>query len=250
MSDLTSLVHFLDEMLQIHGIEDFPNACNGLQLENHGQVSRIAGAVDASVNSITKAIQQQANLLVVHHGLFWKGAQPIVGATYELYRQAIQANLAIYSAHLPLDGHPQYSHSAQIIQALQLSIESPFAYYKGHPFGFICRGIPRDDLVQRLKTLFPRSFHEMCYGASNPQRIAVVSGSCGACLDELVAANVDTFVTGEVRYSAASFAQLHRLNIFACGHYATECFGIKALLQVLHQHTQLPCDFIDDFCEL
>lgn len=248
---LETVISFLDETFQTHQIEDFPNACNGLQLANNGFVTRIVGAVDASVNVINAAIEQRADLLCVHHGLTWRGLQPLTGVLYELYKRAIEANLAIYSLHLPLDGHPMYGHNALIAKALDIPIESPFTSYKGRSYGYVCKGISTDELSLRLKALFPRSYRAFCYGSEQPQRIAIMSGSSGQeCLNEMIASDIDTLVTGEIHYSAISFAQLYKLNLFACGHYATECFGIKALLQLLHEKTQLPCEFIEDFCAL
>ena len=248
---LSSVVSFLDETFQTHQIEDFPNACNGLQLENNGQVSRVVGAVDANVHAIDAAIKQKADLLCVHHGLMWRGLQPLTGSLYNLYRRAIRSNLAVYSLHLPLDGHPIYGHDALIAKALGVVTEGSFIHHKGQSLGCICNGINIDELSRRLKALFPRSYRSFCYGSEQPQRMAIMSGSGGTeCLNALVASEIDTFVTGEIHYSAVSFAQLYRLNVFACGHYATECFGVKTLLQLIHEKTKLPCEFIEDFCEL
>lgn len=248
---LNSIISFLDETFQTRQIEDFSNACNGLQLENNGSVTRIVGAVDASVDVINAAIEQKADLLCVHHGLTWRGLQPLTGALYDLYKRATEANLAVYSLHLPLDGHPTYGHNALIAKALDMSIETSFTSYKSRPYGCVCSGMTLDELSRRLKPLFPRSYRAFCYGSEQPKRIAIMSGSGGQeCLEELIRSDIDTLVTGEIRYSAISFAQLYKLNLFACGHYATECFGIKALLRLLHEKTQLPCEFIEDFCAL
>ena len=248
---LETIISFLDETFQTHQIEDFTNACNGLQLGNNGSVMRIIGAVDVNVNVINAAIEQKADLLCVHHGLTWRGLQPLTGALYDLYKRAMEANLAIYSLHLPLDGHPMYGHNVLIAKALGVSTEKPFISYKDRLYGCVCGGMELVELSRRLKPLFPRSYRAFCYGSEQPKRIAIMSGSGGQeCLEELIRSDIDTLVTGEIRYSAISFAQLYKLNLFACGHYATECFGIKALLRLLHEKTQLPCEFIEDFCEL
>lgn len=246
---LAEIVNFLDTTLQTKEVIDFPNACNGLQLANHGTVTCIAGAVDANIHSIQAAIKNGADLLVVHHGLTWSGVQPIVGPWYDLYCSAIEANLAIYSAHLPLDGHPQYSHNVGIANALGLPVTGNFAPYHGRSYGIICPGIERDELERRLQKVFPKSFRSICYGSKVPKSIGILSGSGGqtVSLEALVAAGIDTLITGEVRYSAVSFAQLYHLNLFCCGHYATESFGIHSLMTLLHEHTQLPCTFLEDF---
>ena len=248
--DLNTLVDFLNTTFQVNKIQDFPNAFNGLQLENEGCISKIVGAVDANRSSIEAAIQQGADLLFVHHGLYWDGVQPMIGPVWELYREAMQANLAIYSLHLPLDVHPLYSHNREIARALDLSIDGSFAHFMNQSCGLICQNNSKKSLQHSLEKIFPKSLHKLCFGGV-PQRVGIVSGSGGQeLLKEMLKANIDTLITGEVRYAAVSFAQLHKLNIYACGHYATECFGVKSVLNLLHQHTGLPCEFIDTFCEL
>ncbi|MBP5191439.1 MAG: Nif3-like dinuclear metal center hexameric protein [Opitutales bacterium] len=247
---LQTIVTFLDETLQTRTIPDYPNACNGLQLENNGKVTRIAGAVDANVHIIEAAIAQKADLLFVHHGLTWQGLKPMTGPLYRLYQQAMAANLAIYSAHLPLDSHPTYGHNVQIAKVLGLKIEGGFAFYNKNSFGWLCQGIERETLCHRLQALFPRSFHPILYGSLHPQKIAIVSGGGGSSVEEMIASSIDTLITGEVHYSVVSLAQLYRLNLLVCGHYATECFGVQALLPVLQERMQIPCFFIENFCEL
>ena len=226
--DLNTVVDFLNTTFQVNRIQDFPNAFNGLQLENEGRISKIVGAVDANRSSIEAAIQQGADLLFVHHGLYWDGVQPM----------------------MPLDVHPLYSHNREIARALDLSIDGSFAHFMNQSCGLICQNNSKKSLQDSLEKIFPKSLHKLCFGGV-PQRVGIVSGSGGQeLLKEMLKANIDTLITGEVRYAAVSFAQLHKLNIYACGHYATECFGVKSVLNLLHQHTRLPCEFIDTFCEL
>ena len=188
----------------------------------------------------------------VHHGLFWNGAQPIVGPLYELYKKAMDANLAIYSMHLPLDVHLQWGHNSTIAKYLDLIPEGNFAYYNDQACGLICSD-PREtiSLEERLQTLFPHSLHALRFGSKKPSRIGIVSGSGGMeILTDALNHSIDTLITGELRYSAIGFAQLHSLNVFACGHYATECFGVQNILNLLQENFQIPCSFIDTFCDL
>ncbi len=250
--DLGKIIEFLETTFQVSNIQDFPNAFNGLQLANNGTVHKIVGAVDASRISIEKAIEKQAQLLIVHHGLLWNGVQPIVGPLYELYKKAMEANLAIYSMHLPLDVHPQWSHNATIAKHLDLTPEGHFAHYKDQACGLICSE-PQEtiSLEERLQTLFPYSLHTLKFGPKKPSRIGIVSGSGGMeILTDALNHSIDTLITGELRYSAVSFAQLYSLNVFVCGHYATECFGVQNILNLLQENFQIPCSFIDTFCEL
>ena len=171
---------------------------------------------------------------------------------YELYKKAMDANLAIYSMHLPLDIHPQWSHNATIAKRLNLTPEGHFAHYKEQACGLVCSDLAETlSLEERLQMLFPHSLHTLRFGLKKPKRIGIVSGSGG--MDILLDAlkhSIDTVITGELRYSAVSFAQLHSLNVFAYGHYATECFGIQNILSLIQENFQIPCSFIDTFCEL
>ena len=249
---LSKIIEYLETTFNVGKVQDFPNAFNGLQLANNGSVRKIIGTVDASRISIEKAVKEQAQLLIVHHGLLWSGAQPIIGPVYELYKKAMDANLAIYSMHLPLDIHPQWSHNATIAKRLNLTPEGHFAHYKEQACGLVCSDLAETlSLEERLQMLFPHSLHTLRFGLKKPKRIGIVSGSGG--MDILLDAlkhSIDTVITGELRYSAVSFAQLHSLNVFACGHYATECFGIQNILSLIQKNFQIPCSFIDTFCEL
>ena len=250
--DLGKIIEFLEKSFEVSKIQDFPNAFNGLQLANNGTVHKIVGAVDASRISIEKAIEEQAQLLIVHHGLLWNGVQPIVGPLYKLYKKAMDANLAIYSIHLPLDVHPQWGHNATIAKQLNLTPEGTFAHYKDQACGLICSDPQKTiSLEERLQTLFPKSLYALTFGPKKPSRIGIVSGSGGMeILTDVLKYSIDTLITGEFRYSAVSFAQLHSLNIFACGHYATEYFGVQNTLNLLQNNFQIPCSFIDTFCDL
>lgn len=249
---LKRIVDFLDETFSVKKLQDFPNAFNGLQLANNGDVHKIVGAVDASRCSIEKAIKLGADLLCVHHGLYWSGVQPMVGPIYELYKTAIDANLAIYSVHLPLDSHKTYGHNISIARDLDLEVEAPFCEYMQQSCGLVCREKAQisASLDERLYKIFPRMY-ALNFGPKIPQKIGIVSGSGGQnLLDEIVRCGVDTLVTGEVRYSAVSFAQLHHLNIYACGHYNTECFGVKNMLTLIADKFSIPYQFIDIPCDL
>lgn len=249
---LKSVVDFLDETFSVKKLQDFPNALNGLQLANNGEIHKVVGAVDANRYSIGKAIEQGADLLCVHHGLYWSGVQPIVGPVYELYKAAMEANLAIYSVHLPLDSHQDYGHNVSMAHHLKLSIEGTFCEYMQQSCGLICHDNSEGNLSlsKRLYALFP-NLHALSFGPENPHKIGIVSGSGGQnLLEEVIRCGIDTLITGEVRYSAVAFAQLHRLNIYACGHYNTECFGVKNLLELIANRFSISCEFIDIPCDL
>src|SRR4051812_9399278 len=123
---LQDIVTFLDRELNTSAVEDYPNAHNGLQLENGGEISRVVCAGDACEAVIDAAADDGADLLIVHHGLLWAGGQRIVGAHYRKLKRAMDAGLAIYSSHLPLDLHPRLGNNALLAKALGFKRTEPF----------------------------------------------------------------------------------------------------------------------------
>jgi dinuclear metal center YbgI/SA1388 family protein len=238
---------YIDDLLSVPLIKDFPNAYNGLQVENEGEVTRLGGAVDASPESLRLAIQNQVDFLCVHHGLHGFGTKPLVGTYGQFYKTCFDHHVAIYSVHLPLDIHPILGHNASLSRLLHLTNVDTFAHFEGQPVGIVARAEKsRQQLKQDLKSLFPHSLHSLEFGPLLPQRIGIVSGSGGqSLLEEVQKHSIDTLITGEVRYAAFTFAQFYNLNIYACGHYATEVFGIKNLLAAVSKQFNLPYIFID-----
>src|SRR6478735_5685306 len=148
MVSLDELVTYLDRELRTAEIPDYPGAMNGLQLANGGEVGRIVAAVDASLPVITAAAEGGPGLLIVHHGMFWQGVQPVTGAFYRKLKIAMDAGLAIYSSHLPLDVHPVLGNNAVLARAIGLQDPVPFFDQKGQDIGLrgTWRG-SRDELI-------------------------------------------------------------------------------------------------------
>ena len=132
---LRSVTGFLDTYLRINEVADFPNALNGLQLENDGRVTRIAAAVDASEATLRLAVENQSDFLLVHHGLFWEGLSRIAGPTYRRLCLALKNNVAVYSAHLPLDLHPGLGNNVLLARAIGLDDLEPFFFELGQSLG-------------------------------------------------------------------------------------------------------------------
>src|SRR5215472_59388 len=129
------IAEHIDGILGTATVPDYPGAVNGLQVTNRGPVRKIAAAVDASLRTIEGAIAADANFLIVHHGLFWSGVQPIVGGRYERLRLLIEHDIAVYSAHLPLDLHPTFGNNALLARALGLEPKGEFAQYESIAVG-------------------------------------------------------------------------------------------------------------------
>ena len=133
MASLTEIVSYTDRFLRIRDVGDWDNALNGLQIENSGRVTRLGAAVDVSTRVLTEAAKKRVDLLIVHHGLFWPGLQPVRNALRRQLRLAFENDIALYSAHLPLDIHPKVGNNAQLVAALGLRSAQPFLEEKGQP---------------------------------------------------------------------------------------------------------------------
>src|SRR5207237_6356181 len=139
MPTLSEIVEYANDYLRVPEIEDWPNALNGLQIENSGQVTKIGAAVDVSTCVLSEAAKKDVNLLLVHHGLFWPGLQPVTNALHRQLRIAFENNVALYSAHLPLDIHSKVGNNAQLAVALDLRSTTPFLEEKGQLIGLKTR---------------------------------------------------------------------------------------------------------------
>lgn len=245
-ASLRAIVQYCDRILRTNEIGDYPGAANGLQVENQGSVTRIAAAVDASLATVKLAIRAKADLLIVHHGLFWTSSHPWIGKKYELLRLLVENNLAIYSSHLPLDAHPKLGNNAQLCAALGLKNPKPFFPSHGSPIGLKARQkISRTELATRLHRALGTKPLLIPGGKDTCETIGIVTGGAGDALKQAASEGVDTFITGEGQHWTYALAEELGINVFHGGHYATETFGVKALAAVLSQKFHIPRTFLD-----
>jgi dinuclear metal center YbgI/SA1388 family protein len=243
---LTAIVSHCNRMLRPEKIQDNERAVNGLQVGNRGHVTRIAAAVDASLTTVKLAIAAKADLLLVHHGLFWSTRQPWVGRNYALLRLLMENDLAIYSAHLPLDFHPRLGNNALLCAALGLKKPRPFLLLGGQDYGLQSRtSVSRSTLATRLKRATGEKPLVIQGGPEVCRRIGIITGGAGEFLQKAAEEGVDTFVTGEGPHWTHAAAEDLGLNVFYGGHYATETFGVKALASHLSRKFKVPWRFID-----
>lgn len=244
MPALADIVRFLDSELRIAEIPDYSGAVNGLQLQNDGKVTRVASAVDSSLPVIRKAIAAGADLLVVHHGMFWQGAQPLTGAFYQKIHEAMKANLAIYSAHLPLDVHPRWGNNALLAEAIGMTLTGTFLPYKGQPVGVTGEiDLSRAELQQRLESAVGGRVLLCPAGPARLKRIGLCTGGAGS--EVAAAAGLDAFISGEGPHWSYPLAEEMGLNLFLAGHYATETFGVRQLGEVLSTDFGIESIFLD-----
>src|SRR3989441_7318529 len=152
MISLSNIVTYTDDFLRIRDVGDWDNALNGLQIENSGGVTRLGAAVDVSTRVLTEATKKKVDLLIVHHGLFWPGLQPVRRALRRQLQLAFENDIALYSAHLPLDIHPKVGNNAELVVALGLKSAQPFLEEKGQPLGLKARtSMLRSELIRKLR---------------------------------------------------------------------------------------------------
>jgi len=244
--ELRAISEYLDRYLAVTDVSDWDNAVNGLQIDNSGPVARFAVAVDACQATIDQAAQLQAGLLIVHHGLFWGGLEPLTGRHGRRIRALIKADMALYSAHLPLDLHPDVGNNAVLARMLHLQDIAQFGDVKGQALGVLgSTEIALALLTQRLSKLLGVTPHVIAAGPSTARRIAVVTGGGGGYVRQALDAGADTYVTGEGSHHSHFDAEEWGLNLIYAGHYATETVGVRALGQHLHEKFHLPWHFID-----
>lgn len=246
MASLSEIVNYTNDFLRIREIGDWDNALNGLQIENSGGVTKIGAAVDISTRVLEAAAKQNVNLLIVHHGLFWQGLQPVTGVLRHQLELAFENNIALYSAHLPLDLHPQVGNNAQLVAALGLRPNQPFFEEKGQMIGLKARAsLSRDELDRKLQKVLSGSVKAFMFGPKKTGTIGIITGGAGSEIYKVAQDGIDTFITGEAPHWAAVAADELGMNLLLGGHYATEVFGVKALAAHLSKRFKIPWAFID-----
>jgi len=243
---LNEVVRYLDELLRVREIGDAPSALNGLQVENSGGLSRVGAAVDACEAVIREAAAAGGDLLLGHHGLFWGGLTPATGATYRKMRLLVEADMAVYSAHLPLDMHPRLGNNRLLADALGFEKTEPFFESGGQMIGLRTEAeVSREVLSARLEKAVGGRVHMVAGGPVFARRIGIVTGGAGGGVAKAAAAGVDTFITGEGPHWSSPAAEELGVNLFYAGHYATETFGVKALAAEVSGKFGFPWQFID-----
>jgi dinuclear metal center YbgI/SA1388 family protein len=245
-ASLKTIVTHCDRILKTREFEDYKGAVNGLQVENAGSVTRIAAAVDASMATVKMAVAAGAELLIVHHGLFWGPSHPWTGNRYQLIRLLLDNDLAVYSSHLPLDAHARLGNNVGLCAALGLKKLEPFFFDHGCHLGFQAGvKMTRDALGKKLAKVLGAEPTLLPGGPAQGRKIGVVTGGAGAELLVAAREGVDTFITGEGPHHTFGMAEDAGINVFYGGHYATETFGVKALAAHLAKKYRLSWSFLD-----
>ena len=239
------LIHFYNEVLQPKEFADY--GPNGLQIEGSEQIEKIAFAVSATRDSISKAIARGADTLVVHHGLFWQfhGSRPIIGPFAKRIKPLIINNINLVAYHLPLDGHIEIGNAACLAQLLQCSEPSPFGDYKGSATGVQGRfyqPVKAFELKQMLESILQHTVI-MASPDCNAfiESVGIITGGANHEWLSAVNAGLDAYITGEISEHDWHDSQEHGIHMFAGGHHATEQFGVQALMKKTEEKFALTC---------
>ena len=249
-ASLPEIVAFLDDYLGVEGAPDYPGALNGLQVEAAGPVRRVVAAVDASEVTIREAKAWRADLLLVHHGIFWDGLQPLVGRRFRKVGALIEGGIALYSVHLPLDAHAEVGNAAVLARKLGLSELEPFGEFEGAPVGWMGKagpapGVPVAELAARMEAVLGGPVRTLPGGPETVARVGVVTGGGASLLGEAAATRLDALVTGEAQHHHAIDAAELGVTVFLGGHYATETWGVKATAEKLRDRFGIETMFAD-----
>lgn len=242
----------LDALLHTAEIPDYPTALNGLQFASRGEVRRVATAVDFSSHTVREAVARGAQMLLVHHGMFWGGLQPVTGLTYERYVDLVSHDVAVYSAHLPLDMHPELGNNALLARQLGLEPSAGFARYKTVDVGLSgSANIETESLLTRARDLARASGGNVVVTpfASNRRTrhwaICTGAGADSDTLREAAERGIDTMVVGEGPHHTAVQARDLGIVVIYAGHYATETLGIRALGDYVAREFGIEAEFLD-----
>lgn len=242
-----TLTNYCEELLASRGQAD--SCPNGLQVEGTREIEHVVTGVSACAALFERAIELEADCVVVHHGLFWTGQPlPLQGPLARRIRLLMQSGLHLLAFHLPLDRHPELGNNVLGARALGLYSLAPFGHFEGSPVGVAGtypEPISPDTLLQRATRAFDHSPLAFLEGPAEISRVGFVSGGAARALHEAIALGLDAFVTGEPAEWAQALAREARIHFLACGHHATERSGIRALGEHLANRFHLAHTFVD-----
>ena len=245
-ADLESVLYFLDTQLEIPDFPDYVRALNGLQVEGVGAVRSVAAAVDASAETIEAAVDAGADLLIVHHGIYWDGFLPMTGRRYRRVAPLIRAGTALYAAHLPLDAHAELENAAQLICSLGLTPGDRFGRFANVDVGFVATTEEeRGDFRDRVSGVVGGPVRLIEGGPTEVRRVGVVTGGGASFVRAAAEEGLDTLLTGEGPHHTFLDAHEFGINVLLAGHYATETFGVKALAEAVKKRFGIPWEFLD-----
>jgi dinuclear metal center YbgI/SA1388 family protein len=240
---------FLRQYLDIEGFSAIDDSLNGLQVDNDGsEISKIAFAVDASLESFRRAADCGAGMIFVHHGLFWGIPQRLETGLRERVKFLLDNNIGLYGVHLPLDQHPSLGNNAALAELLGIENPQAFGLYHGRKIGYkgsLSKALTIEEAVKRISFMGRPPLSVFPFGKEQNQSAAVISG--GAAMDALQAIDegIDLYISGEGSHSVYHHALESGLNIIAGGHYSTEVWGVRRIMELCAKELSIDTEFID-----
>lgn len=243
---LIEICRFLNEELKIEQIHD--EAMNGLQVEGRLEVNNILLAVDGACEVFTAAAEARADMVIVHHGLFWGKPAALTGPLYQRVKILIENGISLYAAHLPLDIHPELGNNARLMNLFKTTEIRSFGKYGGVEIGLIgnLKQVRQlEDIKENLEASLKTKCHLLAFGSSEIKTIGIISGGGAGLTVEAIREGVDLFITGEPKLPAYHLAKEGKMNLIFAGHYATETRGLKAVARLLEDRFSVSCNFFD-----
>lgn len=243
------LKKYLDQFLNCREFSDY--GPNGLQIEGKSEIKKMAFAVSATRKSVASAVEQKADALIVHHGLFWNfhGAKTITGPFAQRVIPLIQNSINLFGYHLPLDAHPMVGNAASLAYLLKLEGLTPFGDYKGSPTGVkgtwnTAQSI--DEVAKLLEKILNRKvLVSRSWENKDIKKVGIITGGANSEWAQAARLGLDAYITGEMSEHDWNEASESNITMFAGGHHATEQFGIQSLMAHLKDQFQVECFYID-----
>jgi dinuclear metal center YbgI/SA1388 family protein len=243
----TALIKHLDALLKNREFKD--SSQNGLQVDGAPEVRKVAFAVDACMASFKGAVKAGAQMLIVHHGMFWDKPVIPTGTAFRRLKVLFDANVSLYASHLPLDAHPTLGNNAELCRLLGLRKRRAFGEYHGQMIGFggdLPTPLTMEQLAERLrKATGGDVVHVFDGGPRRVKSVGCISGGAGGMVDQSQRAGFDAYVTGEGGHGNFHEIAERGANVIFGGHYATETLGVKALQQHVARKLRLATVFLD-----
>ena len=244
----SELKKFLTKLLTPYDFSDY--GPNGLQIEGTNDISKIAFSVSAQLDSITKAVENNCDCMIVHHGLYWKfhGPRTLTGSYGKRVIPLVKNDINLFAYHLPLDAHLEFGNAASIAKKINMQELEPFGDYKGSPTGVKGKFHPpikAQDLKNNLESVLSHDVIHACADKDEISSIGIITGGANSSWNLCIRENLDAYVTGEISEHDWHESKEEGIHMFAGGHNATEQFGIQAVKNLIEKEFGIECIFIE-----
>ncbi len=230
---------------------------NGIQIQNaepnKKQIKKVAFAVDACEATVQKAAEISADVLFVHHGLFWPECEVLVGSPYKRVAPFIKNDIALYACHIPLDANNPYGNNYGLAARIGLKNLQPFGEWRGMICGVkgeLEKSINIEELVKKAHNKGEKPLKVLPFGKKEIKTVGIISGGGAEDVSQAISQNLDAYITGEVEHTIFHYVKESEINFIAMGHYFSETIGVQNIAKKLAEETDIKTEFIDFPTEL